>query len=41
MPVFDFCEQSDMKYVLGFKGLSPLQKEIKPFVQEAAMRFEL
>jgi hypothetical protein len=39
--VFDFCENSDMKYILGFKKLSPLQREVKPFLQEAALRFEL
>jgi len=39
--VFDFCEDNDMKYVLGFKPLSPLVKEVKPLVEEAAQRFNL
>ncbi|MFW6129456.1 MAG: hypothetical protein ACOC6P_04345 [Candidatus Aminicenantaceae bacterium] len=39
--MFDFCEQNDIKYDLGFKPLSPLQKEIKPFLQEVAMNIEL
>lgn len=39
--VFDFCEDNDMKYVLGFKPLSPLVRQVKPLVEEAALRFEL
>jgi len=39
--VFDFCEESDMKYVLGFKSLSPLIREVKPHVEEASLRFDL
>lgn len=39
--VYDFCEENDMKYILGFKELSPLQREVKPFLQEAAWRFNL
>jgi hypothetical protein len=38
--VFDFCEQTDIKYVLGFKPLSPLVRKIKPLVKEASLRFE-
>jgi hypothetical protein len=39
--VFDFCEGHDMKYVLGFKPLSPLVREVKPLVEEASQRFGL
>ena len=39
--VFDFCEGNDMKYVLGFKPLSPLVREVKPLVEEASQRFNL
>jgi hypothetical protein len=39
--VYDFCEENDMKYILGFKALSPLQKEIKPLLQEMSLRFNL
>jgi len=39
--VFDFCEDNDMKYVLGFKSLSPLVRQIKPFIQEVSQRFKL
>jgi hypothetical protein len=39
--VFDFCEDNDMKYVLGFKALSPLVREVKPLVEEASLRFDL
>jgi len=39
--VFDFCEESDMKYVLGYKPLSPLVRQVKPLVEEAALRFDL
>ena len=38
--VFDFCEDNDMKYVLGFKPLSPLVREIKPFIEEVSQRFK-
>jgi len=38
--VFDFCEENDMKYVLGFKPLSPLLRQVKPLVKETALRFE-
>ena len=38
--VFDFCENSDIKYILGFKSLSPLVRKIKPFVKEASLRFD-
>jgi hypothetical protein len=37
--VFDFCEDNDIKYVLGFKSLSPLAREVKPLVEEASLRF--
>ena len=30
-----------MKYILGFKPLSPLVRQVKPFVEEAALRFDL
>jgi hypothetical protein len=39
--VFDFCEENDMKYVLGFKPLSPLVREVKPLLKEASQRFDL
>jgi hypothetical protein len=39
--VFDFCEDNDMKYVLGFKPLSPLVRQVKPFLKEASLRFDL
>lgn len=39
--VFDFCEQNDMKYVLGFKPLAPLVRQVKPLVKEASQRFDL
>lgn len=39
--VFDFCEDNDMKYVLGFKPLSPLVRQVKPLVEEASQRFKL
>jgi len=39
--VFDFCEENDIKYVLGFKPLSPLVREVKPFIKEASKRFDL
>ena len=39
--VFDFCEGNDMKYVLGFKPLSPLVRQVKPFLKEASLRFDL
>jgi len=39
--VFDFCEETDMKYVLGFKSLSPLVRQVESFVQEASQRFKL
>jgi len=38
--VFDFCEETDIKYVLGFKPLSPLVRQVKPLVEEVALRFE-
>lgn len=38
--VFDFCEETDMKYVLGFKPLAPLVREVKPLVEEVALRSE-
>jgi hypothetical protein len=38
--VFDFCEDNDMKYVLGFKPLSPLVRQVRPLVEEVALRFE-
>ena len=38
--VFDFCEETDMKYVLGFKPLAPLVRQVKPFVEEVALRSE-
>jgi len=37
--VFDFCEENDIKYILGFKPLSPLVRKIKPLVKEASLRF--
>jgi hypothetical protein len=39
--VFDFCEENDMKYVLGFKPLSPLVREVKPLLEEVSQRFNL
>ena len=36
--VFDFCEETDMKYVLGFKPLAPLVREVKPLVKEVTLR---
>ena len=36
--VFDFCEETDMKYVLGFKPLAPLVRQVKPLVEEVALR---
>ena len=38
--VFDFCEETDMKYVLGFKPLAPLVRQVKPLVEEVALRSE-
>ena len=38
--VFDFCEETGMKYVLGFKPLAPLVRQVKPFVEEVALRSE-
>ena len=38
--VFDFCEENDLKYVLGFKALSPLLREVKPLVEEMALGFK-
>lgn len=38
--VFDFCENNDIKYILGFKPLSPLVRKIKPLVKEVSLRFE-
>ena len=38
--VFDFCEETDLKYVLGFKPLSPLVRQVKPLVEEVALRFK-
>ena len=37
--VYEFCEDNDMKYVLGFMPLSPLVKQVKPLVKEAIDRF--
>jgi hypothetical protein len=39
--VFDFCEDNDVKYVLGFKLLSPLARQVKPLLKEASQRFDL
>jgi hypothetical protein len=39
--VYDFCEGNDVKYVLGFKPLSPLVREVKPFIKEASQRSDL
>lgn len=39
--VYDFCEDNSIKYVLGFNPLSPLLREVKPLVKEAAWGFEL
>jgi len=38
--VFDFCKENDLKYVLGFKALSPLLREVKPLVEEMALGFK-
>ena len=38
--VFDFCEETDIKYVLGFKPLAPLVRQVKPLVEEVALRSE-
>lgn len=38
--VFDFCEETDIKYILGFKPLSPLVRQVKPLVEEVALRSE-
>ena len=38
--VFDFCKENDLKYVLGFKALSPLLRQVKPLVEEMALRFK-
>jgi len=38
--VFDFCEDNNMKYVLGFKPLSPLVREVNSLVKQASQRFE-
>jgi hypothetical protein len=38
--VFNFCEEADIKYILGFRPLSPLVRKIKPLVKEASLRFE-
>ena len=38
--VFDFCEDNDMKYVLGFNPLSPLLRQVKPLIEEASQRFD-
>ena len=37
--VFDFCEDNNIKYVLGFKPLSPLVREVQPLAEEASLRF--
>jgi hypothetical protein len=39
--VYDFCEDNDIKYVLGFKALSPLVRQVESFVQETSQRFKL
>jgi hypothetical protein len=39
--VFDFCEDNDIKYILGFKPLSPLVRQVKPFSEAASLRFDL
>ena len=38
--VFDFCEDNNINYILGFKPLSPLVRKTEPLVKEASMRFE-
>ncbi len=38
--VFDFCEETEMKYVLGFKPLDPLVRQVKPLVEEVALKSE-
>ena len=38
--VFDFCEDNDMKYVLGLRPFSPLVREVKPFIEEVFQRFK-
>jgi len=38
--VFAFCEDNDLKYVLGFNPLSPLVRQLEPLVEEASQRFE-
>jgi hypothetical protein len=37
--VYDFCEEFDMKYVLGLRPLPPLVREIKPFIEDVSQRF--
>jgi hypothetical protein len=37
--VFDFCEETDIKYVLGFKPLSPLVRQVTSFIEEVSQRF--
>jgi hypothetical protein len=39
--VFDFCEDNDIKYVLGLRPFSPLVREVKPSLKEASQRFYL
>lgn len=39
--VFDFCEDNDLKYILGFKSLSPLVRQVKPLLGEVGLRFDL
>jgi hypothetical protein len=38
--VFEFCEETNINYILGFKPYSPLVRKTKPLVKEASMRFE-
>jgi hypothetical protein len=38
--VFDFCEDNDTWYVLGFKSLSPLVRQVQPLVNEVARTAE-
>ena len=38
--VFDFCEDNDIKYVLGLRPFSPLVRQVKPFIEEASQRFK-
>jgi hypothetical protein len=37
--VYDYCENNDIKYVLGFKPFPNLVKKIKPFLKEASFRY--